>query len=1002
MTSRDLPVGTVSFVFTDIEGSTRLLQDLGDAFPAVLERHNDLVLAAVKEHQGLMVKNEGDGFFLAFQSAVDAVRCAVDIQRSMAAEPWATPRPVKVRIGIHTGEGRLGGSDYVGIDVHRAARISDSGHGGQILLSETTTRLAEYSLPERVRIENLGNHRLKDLTHEEHLYQLVIEGLESEFPALRTVSGARGNLPRRDLQLIGRIEEQTAVAEALERSRLVTITGPGGVGKTSLALKVSADLAESFADGVWFVEVSRVADETLLAASVARQLHITESPHQPLIDTLASRLGKARALLILDGCEHLIDAVAKLSDFLLGTTTELKILATSRELLSIREEHLVHVGPLPIPGTGTLSVAEIATFDSVALFVERARLVSPGFVLDGQNATFVAEVCRRLDGIPLAIELAAARLKVLSAAQLVQRLDQQFALLSGTLRDMPPHQQTLETTLDWSFDFLSGAERLLFKRLSIFSGGFTLEAAEQICSGDLVDRSLVLNLLGRLVETSLVMAVGAENQRYRMLEPISHYAKMRLDAEGRNDELLDRHARFFTDLAEQADMQLLGTAQTDAADHLELEHYNLRNALDWLFRSGDYESAIALAGALRWFWVIKREVSEGTEWIERTLTKREGASDRVVARALNGAGLLAIRRLDFARATTALVDGLETYRRMGDGPGEARQVYLLGVLAWFEDDLDKAERLITEALDLSRTHDVAWGVAWSLAVKGTMARLRGDLVGARRDMLESHQVFLDRMGTLDIGWSLLRLGALARDEGRYSEAEDRYSSGRSLLLKAGDTLGLAHADAGLGAMAWLAGDHEHALDLYRSVLEGFSLSEEASNNLFELKTMIQGNPSTAELQEIVETNRNRAVRIEGQAGARAALAEYLYHVGKTAFRQGQIERSKTALAESLRLADAAGDKRGAAIAVAGLAVSAHTLRDNEAAARLFGLAEWMASEGQVRIWPPPDEPDYSSRVGSVREALGSGFARSTMDGEALTVDKAIELAFPASELTDPS
>jgi tetratricopeptide (TPR) repeat protein len=269
-------------------------------------------------------------------------------------------------------------------------------------------------------------------------------------------------------------------------------------------------------------------------------------------------------------------------------------------------------------------------------------------------------------------------------------------------------------------------------------------------------------------------------------------------------------------------------------------------------------------------------------------------------------------------------------------------------------------------------------------------------------MLESHQVFLDRMGILDIGWSLLRLGALARDEGRYSEAEDRYGSGRNLLLKAGDTLGLAHADAGLGAMAWLAGDHDRALDLYRSVLEGFSLSEEASNNLFELKTMIQGNPSTAELREIVETNRGRAVRIEGQAGARAALAEYLYHVGKTAFRHGQIERSKTALAESMRLADTAGDKRGTAIAVAGLAVSAQTLGDNETAARLFGLAEWIASEGQVRIWPPPDEPDYSSRVASVREALGAGFVRATMDGEALTVGQAMELAFPASELADPS
>jgi tetratricopeptide (TPR) repeat protein len=279
-----------------------------------------------------------------------------------------------------------------------------------------------------------------------------------------------------------------------------------------------------------------------------------------------------------------------------------------------------------------------------------------------------------------------------------------------------------------------------------------------------------------------------------------------------------------------------------------------------------------------------------------------------------------------------------------------------------------------------------------------MARLRGDLVEARRRLSESHQIFLDRMGTLDIGWSLLRLGALARDEGRYTEAEERYSAGRSLLFNAGDTLGLSHADAGLGAMAWLGGDHEHALDLYRSVLEGFSLSEEASNNLFELKTMIQGNPSTAELQEIVESNRNRSVWLEGQAGARAALAEYLYHVGKTAYRQDQVARSREALAESLKLADSAGDARASAIAVAGLAVCAHTLGDNEAAARLFGLAEWMASADQVRTWPPPGEPDYARQVAAVREELGAGFVRATMEGESLSVEQALALAFPPADL----
>ena len=991
MHERDLPVGTVSFVFTDIEGSTRLLQDMGEEFRPVLERHNDIILVIAAANRGIMVKNEGDGFFLAFQSAVDSVLAAVEIQRALTVEPWPTPRPIRVRIGIHTGEGRLGGSDYVGIDVHRASRIGECGHGGQTLLSETTTRLTEYALPAGASIANLGNHRLKDLTHEEHLYQLTVEGLQAEFPALRTMSGTQGNLPRRDLELIGRIEEQRVVSDALTQSRLVTVTGPAGVGKTSLALKVAADQSEAFGDGVWFVEVSRVADESLLAASIARQLHISESPNQALIETLASRLARARSLLVLDGCEHLIEAVAKLADYLLEHTSELRILATSRELLSIRDEHLVHVGPLPIPSAGVRSVQEIESSDAVALFVDRARLVVPGFELDSQNAPLVAEVCRRLDGIPLAIELAAARLKVLSVAQLVQRLDQQFALLSGTLRDMPPHQQTLETTLDWSYDFLSAAERLLFKRLSIFSGGFTLEAAEQVCSGGEVVRDHVVSLLGRLVETSLVMTADDDQERYRLLEPISHYARMRLEAEGRDDALRDLHAHFFIDLAEIAAPQLQGREQTSATERLERERYNMRAALEWLFESGDFEGAVTLAGALCWYWVIRRDTSEGTEWVEKVLTRRQGLPPEIVARALHGAGLLAIRRLDLSRAKSALGEGLDLYQELGDGRGQARQTYMLGVLAWFEDDLEMAQELISQAEALGRKHGDDWALAWSLAVNGTMARLRGDLVEARRSMIESHQVFLDQMGALDIGWSLLRLGALARDEGRYAEAEERYTAGRSLLFNAGDNLGLAHADAGLGAMAWLGGDHEHALDLYKSVLEGFSLSEEASNNLFELKTMIQGNPSTAELQMIVEANRGRARLVDGQAGARAALAEYLYHVGKTAYRHGDVERCRDAIAESLDLSSSAGDMRGVAIAVAGLAVCAHDIGENEVAAKLFGMAEWVASSKRVAIWPPPEDRDYAQKVAAVREDLGAGFARATMEGESLSVEEALSL-----------
>ncbi|RPI22634.1 MAG: adenylate/guanylate cyclase domain-containing protein, partial [Actinobacteria bacterium] len=302
MAHPDLPVGTVSFLFTDMEGSTRLLQDLGEGFRLVLERHNDIVSEAAAGHGGLVVKNEGDGFFVAFRSALDAIGCAVDIHRRLVAEAWPPPRPVRVRIGVHTGEGRLGGADYVGLDVHRAARIGACGHGGQTLLSEATARLTEYALPPGTRIEDLGNHRLKDLENEEHLYQLSIDGLPTAFPPLRTLSSMKGNLPNRDLAFIGREQERDLVVTALKTSRLVTLTGPGGVGKTSLALNVAEELSPTYPDGVWLVEVSRVVDETLLPSAIASQLHTTESIGQPLIDTLTQRLARARTLLILDGC----------------------------------------------------------------------------------------------------------------------------------------------------------------------------------------------------------------------------------------------------------------------------------------------------------------------------------------------------------------------------------------------------------------------------------------------------------------------------------------------------------------------------------------------------------------------------------------------------------------------------------------------------------------------------------------------------------------------------
>ena len=443
-------------------------------------------------------------------------------------------------------------------------------------------------------------------------------------------------------------------------------------------------------------------------------------------------------------------------------------------------------------------------------------------------------------------------------------------------------------------------------------------------------------------------------------------------------------------MAEEGDSEILDNEQNVWADRLERDRYNLRAALEWLHESGRAQDAMAMAGALRWFWVMKREVSDGTEWLDRTLAHREGVDPAIVARALNGAGLLASRRLAFDESYDALTEAMEIYQRLGDRRGEARQAYQLMATAWLRDDLEEAKRLAPEAERINREVGDTWMLAWTLAVWATMARLQGDLEEAREKMTESHRLFLDHSGVLDVGWSALRLGAVARDEGDYIEATNRYTEGRALLVIAGDSLGVAHADAGLGAMAWLAGDHDFALELFKSVLEGFSLYEETANNLFEMKTMIQSNPTTAELQRVVEQNRDRATVFSDKAGARAALGEYLYHMGKTAHRQSQFERAEAALVESLVLCDGAEDMRGVAIAIASLAVGAHAQGRDMLAAHLFGLADWLASKHRVAIWPPPEEHDYAAQVAATQESLGSQeFAHATVAGESLTVEEAI-------------
>src|SRR6266566_9003033 len=519
-----LPMGTVTLLFTDMEGSTRLLQQVGERYTDLLEEYRQLLRAAFQWWNGHEVDTQGDAFFVAFARATDAVSGAVAAQRALASHVWPDAAVVRVRMGLHTGEPTRVDEGYVGLDVHYAARIMSAGHGGQVLLSRTTRDLVEQDLPEGVSLRDLGEFHLKDLERPIPLSQAVIAGLLADFPPLKTRYGRSDNLPVQPTPLIGRELEVATIGQLLRREdvRLVTLTGPGGTGKTRLGLQVASKLRDVFVDGVFFVSLAPINDPMLVMPTIAQAIGIQDEVGQPLSARLAEMLHQKQVLLLLDNFEQVVGAASQVAD-LLTSCPQLKVLVTSREVLRVRAEHEFAVPPLELPDLAHLpEPVALARAPSVALFLQRAQAVAPELQLTTSNARAVAETCVRLDGLPLAIELAAARMKLLSPQALLARLDRPLNLLTGGARDVPARQQTLRNTIEWSYLLLNAQEQQLFRRLSVFVSGCTLEAAEAICAGPDDEAGQVLDGVASLVDKSLLQRVeptggGSEEPRLLML-----------------------------------------------------------------------------------------------------------------------------------------------------------------------------------------------------------------------------------------------------------------------------------------------------------------------------------------------------------------------------------------------------------------------------------------------------------------------------------------------------
>jgi predicted ATPase/class 3 adenylate cyclase len=598
----ELPSGTVTLLFTDIEGSTRLLRRVGDAYADLLDEHRRLLAAAFEAHRGTIVDSEGDAFFVAFASARDAVAAAEAAQRALAGHQWPGGEELRVRIGLHTGEPRLVDGRYVGLDVHHAARVMAAGHGGQVLLSESTRAL----LDEDVHLRDLGEHRLKDLSHPQRLYQLEVDGLPAEFPPLKTLDNRPTNLPVQPNELIGRQRELEEAAALLTNGvRVLTLTGTGGTGKTRLAVQLAAEVIEAFPNGVFFVSLAPVRDWELVAPTIARTLGLREQPGETVLETLDGYLADKELLLVLDNFEQVLPAAPALSG-LCAAAPGLKLLATSRTPLRLSGERTFPVPPLDLP-------------ESVRLFAERAHAATLEFDVTEENEQAVAEICRRLDGLPLAIELAAPRIRSLPPAALLRRLDQRLKLLTGGAQDLDERQRTLRAAIEWSYELLPEAERQLFAQLGVFVNGSRLEAAEALCHSIGVD---VLDGLQSLVEKSLLrQRADADGEpRFWMLETIREYAVELLDAAGMLDGARRSHAEWFLGLAEHVDLESRTGDQAALFDRLDADNDNLRAALDWAGETGDGELMLRLATALWGFWATRGHIAEGTAALERALT----------------------------------------------------------------------------------------------------------------------------------------------------------------------------------------------------------------------------------------------------------------------------------------------------------------------------------------------------------------------------------------------
>ena len=811
----------------DVVGYSRLMEADEEATLLTLKAYREVIDRRVTDHRGRVFGSAGDSVIADFASPVEAVRCALEIQTELEGRnaDLAEDRRMRFRIGVNLGDVMAEGDDLFGDGVNVAARLEGLANPGGICISRPVLDQIEGKL--QIVFEDTGEHHVKNIKRPVHVWRWPKDSppkietqTANDQSAIRPAQPMPNNLPRQLSTFVGREREIAEVRQLLSGTSLLTLTGAGGCGKTRLSCQVGAQVLEEFPDGVWLTELASLTDPASLPQTLASTLQIREQPGRPLTETISEYLAEKSALLILDNCDHLLTGCARLAGDLLRACPKLGILATSREALGVAGETVHQVPGLSFPDPGKRpSPDQLSQFEAVQLFVDRACLRKPGFTITPANAASVASVCHRLDGIPLAIELAAARVRVLSVAQIAERLGDRFRLLTEGSRTGLPHHQTLRMTMDWSYELLSEPEAALLRRLSVFAGGFSLAAAEAVCADDLVDGSEVLDLLQHLVDKSTVVSEDhGETIRYRLLETVRQYGHDRLDKTDELPPLKRNHMAFFLAFAEQAEPSLQGSGQGpgqgDWLDRLEADHDNLRTALECALAQKDGPLSVKLAGALWRFWEVRGYLSEGRGALKQALAAGTGAPSSFRAKALDGAGRLSWRQGDFQDAKQLFAESLVLWRTTGDKAGEANALHGLARSAVNLEDYVSARTSCEGSLDIQCQLNDRQGIATATNTLGEVARAQRKFAQAENHYAESLAIFREIGDTAASVSVLHNLAYTALNQGNEKTAEAFFLEAITIARDLKDQLGIFSMLGGLACVATAMGLAERAVQLF--------------------------------------------------------------------------------------------------------------------------------------------------------------------------------------------